>query len=95
VRFLTAHWWTSPTRAVRNRTYNCWNCERNYTLFREITDEQTLTVACPFCHAEGVVQLQPFRKQKKKTVMRGGNEGDQPPGEELMLPEILPTQKPE
>lgn len=37
-------------------TFACWNCAKTYTLFREISDEQVLTVACPFCREEAVVQ---------------------------------------
>ena len=75
-------------------TFKCWNCERKYTLFREITDEQVLTVACPYCNAEGVVDLKPHRKQTKIVVRREGDD-EQSVGEELDLPKVLLTQKPE
>jgi DNA-directed RNA polymerase subunit RPC12/RpoP len=74
-------------------TFRCWQCSRTYTLFREITTEQTLTVACPYCHAEGVVDLQPYR-QAKKSVMRGDKESEPELCEELELPDVLPTQQP-
>jgi transposase-like protein len=70
----------------------CWNCGRNYTLFREITNEQILTVACPFCDAEGVVDLEPHRKMKKH-VLRGNGEPE--PVAELELPDPVPTRQPE
>jgi DNA-directed RNA polymerase subunit RPC12/RpoP len=80
-------------------TFRCWNCNRKYTLLREITKEQILTVACPYCNADGVVDLKPYRKEPK-IVMRNlsvipmeNEESDF--GEELQLPEVLPTQKPE
>ena len=73
-------------------TFECWNCNRNYTLFREITEEQTLIVACPFCGKEGVVDLAPFRK-KVKSVMRE-KENKQELGEEWVLPEVLTTKGP-
>jgi len=75
-------------------TFQCWNCPKTYTLFREITKEQKITVACPYCNQEAVVDLTPFRKEKisvLKDVMRQG----QSLGEELELPKIIPTQKPE
>jgi DNA-directed RNA polymerase subunit RPC12/RpoP len=78
-------------------TFQCWNCGKTYTLLREITTEQTLTVACPYCNAEAVVDLEPFRK-KVKNVMRSGEgiasaapRNDMP--EELDLPDVLPTKK--
>lgn len=74
--------------------FKCWNCSKTYTLQREITQEQTLAVACPYCNTEGVVDLKPFRK-KVKTVMRGSEDNEQDLGEELELPDVLPTRKPE
>lgn len=82
--------------SIRRRfTFACWNCTKSYTLFREISEEQVLAVACPFCSEEAVVELTPFRKPKKKTVMRGSGDDTAAPGEELVLPPILPTQKPD
>ncbi len=70
--------------------FKCWNCNRNYSLWREITEEQVLAVACPYCNADGVVDLKPYRKETI-TVLKG-----KPPekslGDELVLPDILPTQ---
>ena len=74
--------------------FKCWNCRRDYTLFKEITDEQELIVPCPFCNAEAVVKLEPYKK-KKKTVMRGAGDGEQSIGYEYDFPEVIPTQKPE
>ncbi len=75
-------------------TFKCWNCSRTYTLLREITDEQKLSVACPYCNAEAVVMLDAFPKKKIVSVMRGDKD-ERDLGEELDLPDILPTQKPE
>lgn len=74
--------------------FKCWNCKQNYTLFREITEAQTLFVACPYCNAEAVVDLAPYLKQKK-VIVRGDNQTEQTLGEELELPPVLPTQKAE
>ena len=75
-------------------TFNCWSCKRDYTLFKEITEEQELIVACPFCNAEAVVKLEPFKKNKK-TVMRGTGDDDQSIGYEYDFPDVIPTQKPD
>lgn len=74
-------------------TFKCWNCPHTYTLFREITTEQISTVACPYCHAEGVVALK-LDPKSIKVVLRGDEDSDQSVGEELVLPDVLPTQKP-
>lgn len=72
-------------------TFKCWSCSRKYTIFREITKDQEVIVACPYCHAEAVVDLSPY--PRKKAVLRGeGNTVQEI--EELDLPEILPTRKP-
>ena len=74
--------------------FKCWNCDRKYTLFKEITEEQELIVPCPFCNAEAVVKLEPFKK-KKKSVMRGEGDPDQSVGYEYDFPEVIPTEKPD
>jgi len=75
-------------------TFKCWNCHKDYTLFREITNEQVLTVACPYCDSEAVVDLDPYRKTVT-SVMRGIGDKEQDLGEALELPEVLPTHKPD
>ncbi len=74
--------------------FKCWKCERTYTLFREITDQQELFVACPYCNMEAVVKLDPFRKNPT-ILIRGTKDKEKSLGDELQLPDIIPTQKPE
>ena len=71
-------------------TFLCWKCQKTYTLYREITEEQELIVACPFCNTEAVVDLQPFRKVKKE-IFRSIDLSEVAPVFELKLPEIIPT----
>ena len=77
--------------------FKCWNCSKTYTLYKEITDEQTLIVACPFCSKEAVVDLKPFRKPKASvSVLKDILERTTQETEfELQLPETILTQKPE
>lgn len=75
-------------------TFKCWNCPRTYTLFREITKEQIITVACPYCNVEAVVDLEPFRRERKNVLRRANDDEEQSIGEELDLPEVILTQKP-
>ena len=74
--------------------FKCWNCKRKYTLFKEITDEQTLIVPCPFCNEEAIVKLEPY-KRDVKSVLKGEADEDQSIGYEYDFPEVIPTQKPE
>ena len=75
-------------------TFKCWNCKRTYTLQREITTEQILTVACPYCGEEDVVDLDPYRKPII-SAMRDVVLNKQAFGQDLQLPEVIPTRKPE
>lgn len=76
-------------------TLQCWNCPKTYFYPVEITDQQEIIVKCPYCNAEAVVDLRPYRKDHKiVNVMRGENKDQRYEGE-LQLPDILPTRKPE
>lgn len=69
----------------------CWQCEREYTLFREVDEGLLLIVACPFCGAEAQVDLAPYRSQAVETY-RGG--GEQALDLNMFdLPDVLPTSK--
>ena len=79
--------------------FKCWNCGKTYSLYREITKEQTLVVACPFCSADAVADLDLYRK-KVKDLFKGLSsmpatveEKEPDLGEEFDFPEVLPTQK--
>lgn len=74
--------------------FKCWNCSRTYSLYKEVSEEQVLIAPCPYCNAEAVVDLKPYPKGKK-SILRGEGNGEQISGNELQLPDILPTQKPE
>ena len=80
-------------KKTENRfAFQCWNCNRKYTLLREITENQTLAVACPYCNAEGVVDLAPYKKAKKETLKAGTVELEA--GFDYAFPDVLPTQQP-
>ena len=72
--------------------FQCWNCPEVYSKVLEITDQQEIIVACPYCRAEAVVDLRPYQK-KTKTVFRREEENDRQSEEEFQLPRILPTRK--
>ena len=72
--------------------FECWKCRREYTLFKEITNQQELIVGCPFCNKEAVVTLEPYRK-KIITVLKGDPDGEQAIGYEYQFPDVIPTQK--
>lgn len=65
--------------------FQCWSCPKVYSLSLEITDQQEVIVSCPYCNAEAVVDLRPYRK-KIISLMRGDDE-------QIKLPDVLPTKK--
>lgn len=73
--------------------FKCWNCEKTYSLLREIGEgHPILSVACPFCGEEAVVDLDPHRK-KPDEIYRTDSPQTITVGETVYdLPDILPTQ---
>ncbi|GJQ53125.1 MAG: hypothetical protein HKUEN02_19720 [Anaerolineaceae bacterium] len=57
-------------------TFQCGKCKRNFSFQQEITEEQELLFACPYCGAELVLKLEPFKKRKKTTVRGEGNDAE-------------------
>jgi hypothetical protein len=66
--------------------FQCWNCPKTYYQSLEITDQQEIIVSCPYCNADAVVNLRPYRKNII-SVMRGDDD------KQIKLPDILPTKK--
>jgi len=75
--------------------FKCWNCKREYTLFKEITEEQEWIVACPYCNLEAKAKLEPYKRKKIVTIVKGAGNEDQSLGYEYDFPEVIPTEKPE
>jgi DNA-directed RNA polymerase subunit RPC12/RpoP len=78
---------------VKRYKFQCWNCPKVYFQSLEITDQQEIIVACPYCRSEAVVNLRPYRK-KTRTVFRREEDSDRESEEEFQSPEIFPTRKP-
>ena len=79
-----------PFKGQGRLTFECWNCAKTYTLFKEITDQQEWIVGCPYCEQEAVVKLEPH-KQSPLNVLRGND----PEGAEYVyhFPKVIPTEK--
>lgn len=69
-------------------TFRCGKCTRTFSFTKELTDEQELLFTCPFCNAELVLRLEPFRK-KKITVLRGAGTHSQPDEWEYVFPDVI------
>ena len=72
--------------------FQCWNCPKVYSLIIEITDQEELIVTCPYCRAEAIVDLRPY-KGRIKTVL-GAGEVSTADDNDIQLPGILPTRMP-
>ncbi|MCL4868673.1 MAG: hypothetical protein KJ063_06890 [Anaerolineae bacterium] len=80
-----------PTPMKIRPKFRCWQCEQEYTLFREVDEGLKLLVACPYCGAEGELDLGRYLRPTAITIYRSS---DKPPLtlELFDLPEVLPTQ---
>lgn len=71
--------------------FKCWNCERQYSLLRDLGGLQPkLIVECPFCEREAVVDLAPYRTPVVG-IYAGKDASAQPIAETYCLPDVLPT----
>lgn len=73
-------------------TFRCAKCKNTFSFTKDLTDEQELLFTCPFCGAELVLRLEPFRS-KKITVVRGeGGAAQETPAWEYAFPEVIETE---
>lgn len=75
--------------------FRCWNekCDREYEMTREIVGKPAITVACPYCGAEGVVDLDPYRDPTVIVYRQEGGEEQTAPG--FRFPPVIPTRAPD
>lgn len=80
--------------------FKCWKCPKTFyqdlemskDVFRGDKDDQaTIIVSCPYCGADGVVDLGPYRA-RTMDVMRG-HTNDNPDEKGFQLPAVLPTRR--
>lgn len=74
--------------------FTCWHCSRDYSLLLEIEGWPKLVVECPYCGKEGIADLDPYRDQRIE-VFRNNNAEKINAGDELKLPDKIPTTPPE
>ena len=68
--------------------FRCAKCGRVFSFQREIGAEQEILFTCPFCGAELVLRLKPFRT-KKITVLRGEGGQEDTSAWEYAFPEVI------
>lgn len=79
----------------KRKSFTCWNpkCLRVYSFLLEFSGLPKLSVFCPFCKKEGIVDLAPYRNDVTD-VYRGSN-NERNGVTALNLPEHIPTRNPE
>lgn len=69
-------------------TFQCAKCNRKFSFQQKITEEQELIFTCPFCGAELILKLEPFKTRKKTTVRGEGNDAESSEWEYL-FPDVI------
>lgn len=78
----------------RRLQFKCWKCDEEFGMTREIVGHPKLRVECPFCEAECVTDLAPYRTEPDK-IFRGSEPRRAEQTETVLnLPDVLPTRQP-
>lgn len=73
--------------------FKCWKCKEPYSLLREIEEGQpVLSVACPFCGAAAICDLDQHRRPVDPTLRKVSSQSVTVGATVYDLPDILPTQ---
>lgn len=68
----------------------CWNCSREYSLYREVEGLPTLKVACPYCNADAIANLALYR-QERVEIFRSDAPEETAIDVTFELPAVIPT----
>lgn len=72
-------------------TFQCWRCQKTYSLLFELAGDPVLAVECPYCGQEAIADLNPYRQDQTIDVFKGDTTAPLAVGETLNLPAIIPT----
>lgn len=71
----------------------CWKCSETFELSLEITGSPRYQRQCPYCSANCIIDLNPYRSTTVE-IQKGGK-GVDSGTEQLNIPDIVPTSKPD
>ena len=71
----------------------CWNCQRCYSLLRELEGKLKFAVECPFCGEEGIADLDPYRENSVE-VFRAATSDKKQIATALHFSDVIPTTQP-
>lgn len=66
----------------------CWNCPKVYFYSLDDAGQQEVVVSCPYCRADGILDLRPYPDMDRMVYRRGESESSP-----LDDDDILPTRK--
>lgn len=69
---------------------HCWNCDRDYSWLATFSGKPRLRVACPFCRAKSVIELDPYAVPVDNILALSGADKSLTL-ERLNLPDVLPS----
>ncbi len=78
----------------KRHKFECWNCQREYSLTRDFEGIRRSVVACPYCEKEATVDLKPYESVAVDTF----RSVDRPADNSIVtlsLPDVIPTTQPE
>jgi hypothetical protein len=74
--------------------FQCWNCERVFSLWLETEERPDLRSECPFCHADVRIELDPYRRKGTTVFKTDSSEESERPTADASPP-VIPTKKPD
>jgi DNA-directed RNA polymerase subunit RPC12/RpoP len=74
--------------------FECWNCDRVFSLLLETDEKPDLISECPYCAEQVIIELEPYRKKEKAVFMRQNGEKSGIQTTEV-FPDVIPTKQPE
>jgi hypothetical protein len=74
--------------------FECWHCERIFSLFLETDEKPDLISECPFCNKPVLIELDPFR-DKGTHLFRNPSAAQEDIPREGGFPEQIPTREPD
>ncbi len=77
------------------RKFECWQCQRTYSLLIEPESKPTVYLECPYCGTECVADLAPYRKDIVE-IHRTDSAGQTSSSATTWnFPDVIPTTEPD
>ena len=74
--------------------FECWNCQRDFSLFLETDEKPDLISECPYCASEVLIELDRYR-QRQTSLFKSLNVPQPGATGASTFPELIPTKRPD